>query len=66
MTREIGNRNNEAETLKALAELHYKIGQPDQALEYCEQALALATELGIPIAEECQKLKEELEAAEEQ
>jgi tetratricopeptide (TPR) repeat protein len=66
MTREIGNRNVEAETLKALAELHYKIGQPDQAMEYCEQGLAIATELRIPLAEECQKLKEELEAAEEQ
>jgi hypothetical protein len=66
MTRELGNRDVEAETLKVLAELHYKIGQPNQALEYCEQALALATELGIPLAEECKKLKEELEAAEEQ
>jgi tetratricopeptide (TPR) repeat protein len=53
MTREIGNRDVEAKTLKALAELHYKIGQPDQAMEYCEQALAIATELGIPLAEEC-------------
>jgi tetratricopeptide (TPR) repeat protein len=66
MTQEIGNRDVEADTLKTLAELHYKIGQPEQAMEYCEKALALATELGIPIAEECQKLKEELEAAEEQ
>lgn len=30
------------------------------AFECCNQALALATELGIPLAKECQKLKERL------
>jgi tetratricopeptide (TPR) repeat protein len=58
--REIGDRTNEAEALKNLAELHQKMGESDVARDYCEQALALATELGIPLVEECQKLWEEL------
>jgi hypothetical protein len=29
--------------------------------QHYQQALALATELGIPFAEECRQLKEELE-----
>ena len=57
MMRELGNRNHEAETLKALAELHYKIGQPAQALEYCEQAVAITTELDIPLVNECEELQ---------
>ncbi|MBD1867008.1 tetratricopeptide repeat protein [Cyanobacteria bacterium FACHB-471] len=58
--REIGDRANEAEALRNLAELHQKLGEADVAREYCEQALALATELGIPLVKECQKLWEEL------
>jgi tetratricopeptide (TPR) repeat protein len=45
----LGDRRNEAETLKNLAELHHKTGQPDRAREYCDAALALAIELGIPL-----------------
>jgi len=40
-----------------LAELHQKLGEAEVARGYCEQALALATELGIPLVEECQQLK---------
>jgi hypothetical protein len=40
-------------------------GSTETALDYCEQALALATELGIPLAEECRKLKAELEEVNE-
>lgn len=37
-----------------------KTSSTEIALEYCDQALAIATELGIPLAEECKKLKAEL------
>jgi len=60
--KEIRDRSLEAKVLKNLAELHQKLGQSDRALDYCEQALAISTELGIPLlAEQCHKLKEELE-----
>jgi len=55
--REVNSRSDEAEALKSLAELHQKLGEAEVARGYCEQALALATELGIPLVEECQKLK---------
>ncbi|MCL1468044.1 tetratricopeptide repeat protein [Argonema galeatum] len=58
--REIGARYEQVVALNNLAELYQKLGQRDRALEYGEQALALSTELGIPLATECQKLKEEL------
>jgi len=62
--REIGDRANEAETLKNLAELHQKLGEAEVARGYCEQALALATELGIPLVEECKELNQQLKAEE--
>lgn len=58
--REIGVREGEAEALKNLAELHQALGQLKEARQYCQQALALATELGIPLVEECRQLQEEL------
>ena len=54
-------RDSEAETLKNLAELYQGLGEENSAREYCQQALALATELGIPLAEECKTLQQELE-----
>ena len=60
ISKEIGNRSNEAVTLKNLAVLHLNLDHRDLALEFCEQALALATELGIPLAKECQELKQKL------
>jgi tetratricopeptide (TPR) repeat protein len=57
----IGDRDSEAKVFKNLAELHQALGEVEVARQYCQQALALATELGIPLAEECQKLKQELE-----
>lgn len=36
----------------------------DLVQQYCNRALALAIELGIPLVEECRKLKEQLEGAE--
>jgi len=59
--REVGDRTNEAEALKGLAELHHTLGEIELAKQYCQQVLALATELGIPLAAECQNLMEELE-----
>jgi tetratricopeptide (TPR) repeat protein len=61
--REIGNKANESEALKNLAELHQALGKSEMGCQYCQQALALATELGIPLAEECRKLQEEIEAS---
>ena len=58
---EIGVRQGEAEAFKSLAELHQVLGEIEMAQQYCQQALTLATELGIPLAKECQKLKKELE-----
>jgi tetratricopeptide (TPR) repeat protein len=54
--RKIGLRKDEADTLKQLAELHQVLGKVEVARQYCQQALALATELGIPLAAECEAL----------
>jgi tetratricopeptide (TPR) repeat protein len=59
--RKIGDRANESEALLRLAELHHKTGSIELARQECDRALAIATELGIPLVEECKKLKVELE-----
>ena len=58
---EIGYREGEAHALKNLAELHQALGEIEEARQYCQQALALATELSIPLADECRTLQEEIE-----
>ena len=58
--REIGDRAGEAEALKNLAALHHALGEIEAAREYCQQALALATELGIPLQTECEELNAQL------
>ena len=58
---EVKSRSDEAETLKNLAELHQALGEVAVAQQYCQQALALATELGIPLKKDCQTLMAELE-----
>ncbi len=58
--REIGSRANEAKALKKMAELQQSLGEIKLAFEYCEQALIIATELQIPLADECKKLKNQL------
>ena len=60
---EICGRDGEAEALKNLAELHQALGEVKVAQQYCQEALELAIELGIPLAEECRKLQEEIEAS---
>jgi len=57
----VSSRNDEAEALKNLAELHQKLGAIELARQECDQALAIAIELGIPLAKECQDLKVQLE-----
>ena len=57
----VKSQNDEAEALKNLAELHQALGEVEEARQYCQQALALATKLGIPLAAECQTLMQELE-----
>jgi tetratricopeptide (TPR) repeat protein len=57
----ISNRASEAEVLKNLAELHQALGEIETAQQYCQQALVLATELGIPLKAECEALLAELE-----
>ncbi|MBW4487467.1 MAG: hypothetical protein KME12_06720 [Trichocoleus desertorum ATA4-8-CV12] len=59
--REVGKRADEAKCLKELAELFQKLERSTCAIKYCDQALAIATELKIPLTDECQKLREELE-----
>ena len=52
---------NESEALKNLAELHQALGEIGVARQYARQALALATELGIPLKAECEALLAELD-----
>lgn len=41
--------------------LHQKTGEIELAKQYCDRALALAIELGIPLVKECEELKAQLE-----
>ncbi|WP_448603997.1 hypothetical protein [Thermoleptolyngbya sp.] len=50
--REIDFPTGEAEALKILAEVHQALGKGAVTRQYGEQALALATELGIPLLAE--------------
>jgi tetratricopeptide (TPR) repeat protein len=56
-----GERSLEAEALKNLADLHQALGEVEAARQYGQQALALATELGIPLKAECEALMAELD-----
>ena len=49
-------REDEKEAVKNLAEVHQALVNLDLARQYCQQALALATKLGIPLAAECEAL----------
>jgi len=57
----IGDRATEAEVYKNLATLHHQTGRSPLAREFCQQALAIALELGIPLAQDCQTLRDKLE-----
>ena len=56
----IGSKAGEAESLKNLASLHQATCEIEVAWQYGQQALALATELGIPLKGECEALLAEL------
>jgi tetratricopeptide (TPR) repeat protein len=59
--RELGNYDDESEALLDLAHFyHREIGSLTLAMENCEQALVIATKLGIPRMHECSQLKIEL------
>ncbi|NJO51886.1 MAG: hypothetical protein HC840_23520 [Leptolyngbyaceae cyanobacterium RM2_2_4] len=47
-----------------MAELHQALGEVEVARQYGQQALALATELGIPLKAECEVLLQQLETSE--
>jgi len=56
ISQKIGSKSLEAEALKNLAELHQAMGEVEGAQQYCQKALVLATELGIPLKAECEAL----------
>jgi tetratricopeptide (TPR) repeat protein len=57
----IGAKNAKAYVFKNLAFLNLKAGEINSAQKYCQQALALATELGIPLVAECEALQLKIE-----
>lgn len=58
---EICDLAGKAEVLKNLAELHQALGEVEVARHYCQQALSLAKELGIPLVAECEALQLKIE-----
>ncbi|MEM9007435.1 MAG: tetratricopeptide repeat protein [Cyanobacteria bacterium P01_F01_bin.86] len=60
----ISNKAGEAESFKNLAAVHQVLGEIEIARQYAQQALALATELGIPLKAECEALLVALEQGE--
>ena len=62
---ELGMRRSECEALKDLAELHQALDEIEVAQQYCQQALTLAEELGIPLKSDCEELLQQLETSEE-
>jgi len=61
ISKNIGDREGESHTLRILAELHQDLGEVELARQYCQQALSLATELGIPLVAECEALQLKIE-----
>ena len=45
-----------------LAEIAHKTNRPELALSYCQQALKLCQELGIPLVKDCEKLLGQIQA----
>jgi tetratricopeptide (TPR) repeat protein/DNA-binding Xre family transcriptional regulator len=64
--REINSPFTEAEVLKNLAELHQSLNHAAIARQYCQKALTLATDLGIPLVAECEALLKEIAAGVDQ
>jgi hypothetical protein len=61
--KEVGDRHLEALVLYNMAEISSELKDSERAFSCCDRALNIATELGLPLAEECQKLKEEISAS---
>lgn len=59
--RNIGCPDDEAESLKDLADLYLVLGDCETAQQLCQQASVLAMKLGIPLALECEALKLKIE-----
>ena len=57
---QIGAKDGQAEALKNSALANKELGNLKLAKEQCQQALEIATELGIPLVKECQELREKL------
>ncbi|MEG4793733.1 tetratricopeptide repeat protein [Microcoleus sp. LAD1_D1] len=57
---QIGDRRSEALIFYNLASFQTDLGNLPLAIDSCNLALSIATELGIPLAKECQELKEQL------
>ena len=55
-----GDRRSEALIFYNLASFQVDLGNLPLAIDSCNLALSIATELGIPLAKECQELKEQL------
>jgi tetratricopeptide (TPR) repeat protein len=60
---EIKDREQEAYALRNLAEVYQALGDEELAQHYCQQALKLATKLGIPLAAECEALQLKMQNA---
>ena len=52
-----------ANILLEISEIFYYTNQLNLAQKYSEQALQVATELGIPLVQECQELLSKIEEA---
>jgi len=57
---EIGSPCGEAHALLNLAKLHHDTNDTTHALHLCQQALAIASDLGIPLKDDCETLLREL------
>ncbi len=55
-----GDRFVKAQTYKLLADVYRQLNNHESALKYCNRAISIATELGIPLIQECQELKKQL------
>lgn len=59
-SKQLGNLDGEAHVCFAFARFYKRQANYSEALIYCNQAISIATDLGIHFANECQKLKEEI------
>ena len=60
----MGRSKRKMVLLYNLAKVYCTTNQPKLARQHCEQALQIATELGLPLAQECQELLSKIEEAE--